>query len=95
MRTGRSGLRLCVHCVVFLLLNAQKHIRVLGSRDFADPFSSAASFDGFMQPPATFEDETPWRWVKPRTWLLGVGWRRYGLLDPAESPRGGSTSSRL
>ncbi|MGH7607379.1 MAG: hypothetical protein ACREME_08570, partial [Gemmatimonadales bacterium] len=22
----------------------------------------------------------------PRTWLLGVGWRRLGLLDPADVP---------
>jgi hypothetical protein len=23
----------------------------------------------------------------PKTWLLGVGWRRHGTIDPAESPR--------
>jgi hypothetical protein len=22
----------------------------------------------------------------PHTWLLGVGWRRHGLVDPAEVP---------
>jgi hypothetical protein len=24
--------------------------------------------------------------AKPRTWLLAVGWRRHGLIDPAEVP---------
>ena len=23
----------------------------------------------------------------PKTWLLGVGWRRHGLIDPSEQPR--------
>ena len=59
----------------YVLLNAQKHVRVIGDRNFADPFSSAASFDGFTHAPATFEDATPWASVEPRTWLLGVGWR--------------------
>ena len=70
----------------YVLLNAQKHYRVLGDRNFADPASSAPSFDGFMRTPRTFEDDTPWDRVKPWTWLLDVGWRRYGLLDPAEPP---------
>ena len=70
----------------YMLLNSQKHHRVIGDRAFADPHSSAASFDGFARPPATFETRDPWPWVKPRTWLLGVGWRRNGLLDPADVP---------
>ena len=70
----------------YVLLNTQKHYRVIGDRNFADPFSSAATFDGFTRAPATFDEATPWGWVKPRTWLLGVGWRRRGLLDPTEAP---------
>lgn len=70
----------------YVLLNAQKHARVIGDRNFADPSSSAATFDGFRTRPVTFDDENPWARVEPRTWLLGVGWRRYGLLDPAEPP---------
>jgi REP element-mobilizing transposase RayT len=70
----------------YVLMNTQKHYRVIGDRNFADPYSSAASFDGFTRAPATFADATPWARVRPRTWLLGVGWRRRGLLDPAESP---------
>jgi REP element-mobilizing transposase RayT len=71
----------------YVLLNTQKHYRVIGDRNFADPYSSAASFDGFTRPPVTFDDTMPWAWVRPRTWLLGIGWRqREGLLDPAEAP---------
>jgi REP element-mobilizing transposase RayT len=81
----------------YVLLNAQKHYRVIGDRAFADPFSSAATFDGFTRPPATFDDATSWAWVQPRTWLLGVGWRTRGLIDPADAPAArdrGSTSER-
>jgi REP element-mobilizing transposase RayT len=70
----------------YVLMNTQKHYRVIGDRNFADPYSSAATFDGFTRSPATFEDANPWQWVKPRTWLLGVGWRRHALLDPADAP---------
>ena len=71
----------------YVLMNAQKHHRVIGDRAFADPLSSAASFDGYARPPVTFEDRDPWPRVAPRTWLLGVGWRsRGGLLDPADAP---------
>ena len=70
----------------YVLMNAQKHHRIIGDRAFADPCSSAASFDGFARPPATFEDLHPWSRVAPRTWLLGVGWRERGLLDPADAP---------
>jgi REP element-mobilizing transposase RayT len=70
----------------YVLLNTQKHYRVIGERNFADPYSSAASFDGFTRPPATFADPTPWARVRPRTWLLDVGWRKHGLLDPTEAP---------
>ena len=58
----------------YVLMNAQKHHRVIGDRAFADPLSSAASFDGYTRLPATFEDRDPWPRVAPRTWLLGVGW---------------------
>jgi REP element-mobilizing transposase RayT len=75
----------------YVLLNTQKHYRVIGDRNFADPFSSAATFDGFTRRPTTFDDATPWAWVKPRTWLLGVGWKQRGLLDPAEAPASAAT----
>jgi len=70
----------------YVLLNTQKHYRVIGDRNFADPFSSAATFDGFTRPPAVFDAPQPWSRVSPRTWLLRLGWRRRGLIDPAEAP---------
>jgi REP element-mobilizing transposase RayT len=75
----------------YVLMNTHKHVRIIGDRAFADPFSSAATFDGFTRPPAVFDDPRPWARVAPRTWLLRVGWRKHGLLDPAEAP--GSAAS--
>jgi hypothetical protein len=70
----------------YVLLNLQKHYRGYGDRGFADPKSSAPSFDGYSRPPLVLDDTEPWPSVVRRTWLLGIGWRRHGLLDPAEVP---------
>jgi REP element-mobilizing transposase RayT len=70
----------------YVLLNLQKHYRGFGDRAFADPKSSAASFDGYSRPPLLLDDAERWPHVTPRTWLLGVGWRYRGLLDPADTP---------
>jgi len=53
-----------------------------------DPFSSAITFDGwrdgrFLIPPSY---RVPLVW-SPATWLLALGWRRSGLIDPADVPR--------
>ena len=72
----------------YVLLNLQKHHRIIGDRAFADPHSSAATFDGFTRPPWLVDEDLRWPRVAPRTWLLGVGWRRRGLIDPADGPRG-------
>jgi REP element-mobilizing transposase RayT len=59
----------------------------LSSATAIDPFSSAGFFDGWSRgvehgsPPAPEH-----RLSAPRTWLLAVGWRRAGLLDPAVVP---------
>ncbi|MEO6773515.1 MAG: transposase [Kofleriaceae bacterium] len=61
-----------------------------------DPFSSAVTFEGwkerearpgqrYVQPP---DYVAPLVWA-PRTWLLTVGWRRYGLISAFEVPGGG------
>jgi REP element-mobilizing transposase RayT len=58
-----------------------------------DPFSSAVTFEGwkeresrdgqrYVQPP-TYMAPLVWQ---PRTWLLNVGWRRYGLISAFEVP---------
>jgi REP element-mobilizing transposase RayT len=71
----------------YVLLNFQKHRRVVGEGAFADPCSSAATFDGFARAPTVFDDPSPWPRVRPRTWLLRTGFRKQGLLDPADVPR--------
>jgi len=59
-----------------------------------DPYSSAIGFDGWKERdgvpfrlPEDYEALFVWR---PRTWLLKVGWRRWGLISIAEIPGGGS-----
>lgn len=52
-----------------------------------DPYASGLSFDGWAAPklevPADF---TPLPVAEPQTWLLRVGWRQHGLIDPQEVP---------
>jgi REP element-mobilizing transposase RayT len=57
-----------------------------------DPASSAGWFDGWKlgssrvpgahEPPAPRDPPV----ARARTWLLRLGWRRHGLLDPADVP---------
>jgi hypothetical protein len=76
----------------YVLLNARKHAaaraRNVARAVLLDPASSARWFDGWRAgvtigaisrtgPPAV---------ARARTWLLAVGWRRHGLLDPADVP---------
>jgi REP element-mobilizing transposase RayT len=85
--------------LAYLLLNARRHFaKRLGSAPAAvrlDPASSARWFDGWRWAPS-HDTESPSRdgprEVAPaRTWLLRVGWRRWGLVDPAEVPGIAST----
>ena len=82
----------------YVLLNARRHaavtarkaVRAMGS--LLDPASSARWFDGWKRSvpsaPSHEPDTRPERpaVARPRTWLLTVGWRRHGLLDPADVP---------
>jgi hypothetical protein len=66
----------------YVLCNARKH-RVAPHRSgWLDPLSTAAWFDGWTHGTANDERMTP----PPRTWLLRVGWRRAGLIDPDHTP---------
>ena len=78
------------HAWSYVLNNWRKHGEdgVKELRGFAiDPFSSASSFDGWSAPvhgwPPTYE-ALPVR--AAGSWLLAVGWRMYGLIDPREVP---------
>ncbi len=80
----------------YVLLNARRHAKRTGAV-FArhvrlDPASSARWFDGWRRDAPTASEnagmtiaQTP-PVARARTWLLSVGWRRDGLLDPADVP---------
>jgi hypothetical protein len=84
--------------LAYVLLNARRHLAKRGRAARAapslDPASSARWFDGWRPelanrlPEARGDPEV----AKPRTWLLRLGWRRHGLIDPGEAPGGGVPS---
>jgi len=91
LRTPREVRNALAH----VLRNARKHWR---ERHGAlppvrpDEASSGRWFDGWRRILSTREVRVEARQVaSPRTWLLSVGWRCHGLIDPAEMP-GASTS---
>jgi hypothetical protein len=84
-----SGPRQVRNALAYLLLNARKHLGARAPRRAVlDPASSGRFFDGWSRGPGS---AVPPRAslvpvARPRTWLLRVGWRRHGLIDPAEVP---------
>ena len=91
LRTARE----CHRALRYVLLNARRHAaklgRVLGASLHFDRASSARWFDGWRAicpEPERARDTRPVLApvARPRTWLLTVGWRRYGLLDPLDVP---------
>ncbi|HEY2386317.1 MAG TPA: hypothetical protein VGK30_05100 [Candidatus Binatia bacterium] len=76
----------------YVLLNARHHLtrKPAGVEVNLDPASSARWFDGWKRGLSTgIGNEEPSGQrpvVRARTWLLTIGWRRYGLLDPADVP---------
>ncbi len=77
----------------YVLLNARHHLadaRAKAARVVRlDPASSSRWFDGWKGT-VRFESDahSPPRSpvARARTWLLRTGWRRHGLLDPADVP---------
>ena len=55
-----------------------------------DEASSARWFSGWKggraPPPAAQGWSDPREVAQPHTWMLKVGWRKLGLIDPAEIP---------
>lgn len=76
----------------YVLLNARHHAaaakKALRTAIRLDPASSAAWFNGWRREPPDFRgiDLASRPVASPRTWLLAVGWRRLGLIDPADVP---------
>jgi hypothetical protein len=76
----------------YVLLNARRHSTAARSAlkqdPDLDPASSARWFDGWKHRSSEDKEELDRRRsvARARTWLLTVGWRRHGLLDPADVP---------
>jgi REP element-mobilizing transposase RayT len=77
--------------LAYVLLNARRHLaKSRGVSRSAtvhlDGASSARWFDGWRPEVASRLPKTPTgrEVARPRTWLLRVGWRRHGLVDPSE-----------
>ncbi|MGH7286559.1 MAG: hypothetical protein ACREI8_00885 [Myxococcota bacterium] len=89
LRTPREVRR----ALAYVLLNARRHLAKLRgvgrpARAHLDGASSARWFDGWRPEAARHLQEargSP-EVARPRTWLLRVGWRRQGLIDPREVP---------
>ena len=104
---GRYHLRLLKtprevrNALAYVLLNARRHWR---KRNGAAPpvrideASSGRWFDGWRRGVAVDRGREPPSVAPARTWLLRVGWRRHGLVDPREVPgipdRGAGRSAR-
>jgi len=76
----------------YVLLNSRRHAAVALKVVRLDPASSARWFDGWKRGAAVTADapsaashELPVV-ARARTWLLALGWRRHGLIDPADVP---------
>ena len=81
------------HALRYVLLNARRHAKEAGLRlprvARLDPASSARWFDGWKvaahaMAATVCASRAPV--AAARTWLLRVGWRRRGLIDPADVP---------
>lgn len=77
----------------YVLLNARRHAGAAAGKGVRlDPASSGRWFDGWSRKERLGRDEERARLnalppvAQARTWLLSVGWRRHGLLDPADVP---------
>ena len=79
--------------LAYVLLNARRHLAKSrgvsrSATAHLDRASSARWFDGWRPEAASrfqVSSDAP-EVARPRTWLLCVGWRRHGLVDPSEVP---------
>jgi REP element-mobilizing transposase RayT len=77
------------NALAYVLLNVRKHWRQRHGHPppvRLDAASSGAWFDGWRRSAPAVERPGLQGVARPRTWLLVKGWRRYGLIDPAEVP---------
>lgn len=77
------------NALAYVLLNARKHFFEARRRRppaVLDVCSSGAWFDGWRAPPSRGDPPGLRAVSSAHTWLLARGWRRHGLVDPAEVP---------
>ena len=72
------------NALVYVLQNARKHTPSFSRRP--DAYSSGPWFDGWKPNVEKIAESSSGFLARARTWLLGVGWRRHGLIDPLELP---------
>ena len=72
------------HALAYVLCNARKHGVAPPRPRWLDPCSSARAFDGWKELAPDRSVFVPV--ADPLTWLLKVGWRRRGLIDPDHTP---------
>ncbi len=72
------------NCLVYVLGNWRHHGGERYPVQSLDPFSSAPWFDGYREKLLPVPEGAERPTALPRTWLLGVGWRRRGLVSVAE-----------
>jgi REP element-mobilizing transposase RayT len=76
------------NAIAYVLLNARRHLAKRGGAMAGvariDPASSGRWFAGWRTGAPASHD--PPAVAMPRSWLLNVGWRRRGLIDPEEIP---------
>jgi putative transposase len=75
------------NCIAYVLNNWRHHNEDRRVAWRLDPFSSSVMFDGwrdrhFNRPPGYVAPLV----LEPTTWLLRIGWRKRGLIDPDEIP---------
>ena len=77
--------RECRIALIYVLQNARKP----GSwrARMPDVYSSGPVFDGWTSGLANPAQSKRSYLGRPRTWLLTLGWRRHGLIDPSEVPK--------
>jgi len=75
------------NALAYVLLNARRHLfkagRLVPRTGRIDPASSGRWFDGWRAALRQAHDPPV---ASPRTWLLRIGWRGVGLIDPSEVP---------
>jgi len=74
--------------LIYVLNNARKH--GAWRARMPDAYSSATSFQGWKGDRKGAES-SPRLLERARTWLLSIGWKRHGLIDPLEVPAGAPT----